>query len=121
MKKSIAIKHAIADVTIRPKKKIAGLVVGEFRQILDQLNEEYEDADLIQKDIKKEHGSYYRTPGYILWLYRHRANLSQLALALKANVTQGDISKMEKNKRPMGKTVAKRLAVILRIDYRKLL
>ena len=44
--------------------------------------------------------------------------MTQVELAKKLNITQGDLSKMEHGKRPIGKKMAKKLSVILNIGYR---
>ncbi len=49
---------------------------------------------------------------------RAKQNLTQIELAKKIGVTQGDLSKMESGKRAIGKQIAKRLALALRVDYR---
>ena len=43
---------------------------------------------------------------------------AQVELAEAAEVTQPDIANMEKGKRPIGKDIARRLAVVLKTDYR---
>jgi transcriptional regulator with XRE-family HTH domain len=45
----------------------------------------------------------------------------QQELALKSNISQANISAMEKGSRPIGLNVAIKLAKILRCDYKKLL
>ena len=49
---------------------------------------------------------------------RFKAELTQIELAQKLKVTQGDLSKMEHGKRPIGKKLVQRLAKILDVDYR---
>jgi len=44
--------------------------------------------------------------------------MSQGELAKKLGIPQGNLSKMENGKRPIGKAMAKRLSEILNIDYR---
>lgn len=52
---------------------------------------------------------------------RHRENLTQVEFAKIIGVTQSNLSKMENDKRPLGKNMAKRIAEIFKIDYRVLL
>ena len=78
-------------------------------------------AALLHAEAHARHGAAHRTPGYYLKLYRLRANLSQVALAEKGKMLQHHLSAMEHNKRPIGKTLAKRLAKILHCEYQKLL
>ncbi|OFZ55574.1 MAG: hypothetical protein A2428_14565 [Bdellovibrionales bacterium RIFOXYC1_FULL_54_43] len=49
---------------------------------------------------------------------RHKEGLSQIELAGRLGVTQGDLFKMENGKRPIGKKMAMRLGRLLKIDYR---
>jgi plasmid maintenance system antidote protein VapI len=42
-------------------------------------------------------------------------------MAKKIGVTQGDLSKMEKGERPIGKKLAVRIGKTLSIDYRRFL
>lgn len=78
-------------------------------------------AALLHAEVHARHGAAYRTPGYYLKLYRLRANISQVALAKKAKMLQHHLSEMKHNKRPIGKTLAKRLAKILHCEYQELL
>ena len=49
---------------------------------------------------------------------RKREALTQKALAHLVGISQTHISEMEHGKRPIGKDMAKRLAKILKVDYR---
>lgn len=49
---------------------------------------------------------------------RKRENLTQQALAKLVGINQTHISEMENRKRPIGKEMAKRLAIFLNVDYR---
>lgn len=50
--------------------------------------------------------------------FRYRDGLTQTVLGEMLGVEQTNISKMEQGKRPIGKTIAKRLAKIFKTDYR---
>ena len=52
---------------------------------------------------------------------RKRENLTQKQLAELLGISQTHISEMEHGKRPIGKEMAKRLAKVLKVDYRVLL
>ncbi|MCH9644981.1 MAG: helix-turn-helix domain-containing protein [Gammaproteobacteria bacterium] len=69
-------------------------------------------ADLDQK---------YTKAGVLLQGLRNREGLSQVEFAKKINVTQSDLSKMEHGKRPIGKTIAKRIAEAFNVNYRHFL
>jgi len=49
---------------------------------------------------------------------RYKAELTQVELAKRLEITQGDLSKMEHGKRPVGKKLAQRIAKIVDVDYR---
>lgn len=53
--------------------------------------------------------------------YQPRFCMRRPALAKKGMMFQHHLSEMEHNKRPIGKTLAKRLAKILHREYQKLL
>ena len=61
------------------------------------------------------------TPSDSLKAYRLRQGLTQLELAEKSFISQANISAMETKKRPIGLNIAKKLAKILKCNYRKLL
>ena len=49
---------------------------------------------------------------------RYREGLTQTALGEILDIEQTNISKMENGKRPIGKTIAKRIAKLFKTDYR---
>lgn len=59
--------------------------------------------------------------GTILSGYRHREGLTQVQLAEATGIPQRHISEMENGKRIIGVVNAKRLAVALHCDHRRLL
>jgi len=59
--------------------------------------------------------------GLALRAARKKAALTQKGLAELLGINQTHISEMEGGKRPIGKEMAKRLAKVLKIDYRLLL
>lgn len=60
----------------------------------------------------------YTRPGACLQGARVKEGLSQVELAEKLRVSQSNLSKMELGKRPIGKKMAKRIASLLKVDYR---
>lgn len=56
--------------------------------------------------------------GVALRASRKREGLTQKELALSIGIKQSHVSEMEKDKRPIGKDMAKRLAKALNVDYR---
>lgn len=59
----------------------------------------------------------YKKSGLVLRGARYREGISQKELAHRSLISQDNISKMENGLRPIGKTVAKRLAKALNIDF----
>jgi ribosome-binding protein aMBF1 (putative translation factor) len=59
-----------------------------------------------------------RRPGAMLRGSRYREEMTQAELAKRLGIRQSHLSEMENAKRPIGKEMAKRLAEILRCDYR---
>lgn len=49
---------------------------------------------------------------------RRREGLTQLEIGKILNISQGNLSQMERGKRPIGKRIAKRLAELFKTDYR---
>lgn len=49
---------------------------------------------------------------------RSRENLSQVEFAKRIGVTQSNLSKMENGARPIGKTIAKRIAAEFDVNYK---
>ncbi len=123
MSHALKIHHDLGDVVLKPSGKVNQARLKKMiRSTLDQyLAEDRVSAKTIHDEAKKRHGDTYRTPGYYLRLYRHRAELTQAELAEKTGIRQHHLSEMENNKRVLGKTNAKKLEAILDCNYRNLL
>ena len=76
--------------------------------------EENVPADEVLRDVHEKYGK----TGSVIHGFRAREDMTQIELANKLGVTQGDLSKMENGKRPVGKEMAHRLAKVFRTDYR---
>lgn len=59
-------------------------------------------------------------PSAALRAYRHQQELTQRDLAEKSGIPQPHIAAMESGKRPIGLIAAKKLALALGVDYRRL-
>ena len=79
--------------------------------------EEATESD-VYKQIK---ASMKNTPDERLMLNRLRAGMTQKQLAEKCGIRRENISLMERGKRPIGLSVAKKLAKALGMDYRQLI
>jgi DNA-binding XRE family transcriptional regulator len=71
--------------------------------------------------LKSLTGKDRPAPGDYLRAYRMRSGLTQQQLARKSGVSQANISAMESGRRVIGANSAKRLALALKCDYRRLL
>lgn len=60
-------------------------------------------------------------PGVFLAGARYREGLTQVQLSEQSGIPRRHISEMENNKRPIGKSSARKLAEVLGIDPRRLL
>jgi DNA-binding XRE family transcriptional regulator len=60
-------------------------------------------------------------PSAALRAYRDRLELTQIELAKRCGIPQPHISAMEAGRRTIGLSVAKKLALALGVDYRKLI
>lgn len=108
-------------IKITAKAKIPKKIITDIRHVILKKEEEklYD-----WKDIKKELKAKYPdidSPGVKLRIYRELNKLSQRKLAQLSSVSQGRISDMENVKRGIGVKQAKKLAKILKIDYKKFL
>ena len=62
--------------------------------------------------------SEFGEPAVLLKGLRTKENLSQVVFAKTIDVTQANLSAMENGRRPIGKTIAKRIANKFEVDYR---
>jgi len=95
-----------------PKKAAAGVV--ELLRPYVSSDGKSVSANEVLADQYARHGK----PGTALRGFRAREGLTQQQLAKKIRVTQGDISAMENGRRPIGKSIAARLAKVFRTDLR---
>lgn len=123
MNEGLKIHHHLADVVLKPTGKVnTARLKKMIRSTLDQyLEEDRIPAETLHEEARQRQGDAYRTPGYYLRLYRQRAELTQLELANRTGIRQHHISEMEHNKRVMGKANARKLAKILKCDFRRFL
>ncbi|MCY4046828.1 MAG: helix-turn-helix transcriptional regulator [Candidatus Dadabacteria bacterium] len=123
MSSELKIRHDVAEVTITLREKVDSARLKEMlMSTLDEYqNETLIPASVVRQEIRERIGEYFGTPGCYLRAYRYRADLTQAALAKKADIRQAHLSEMENNKRPIGKVNARKLGKILKFDYRKML
>lgn len=70
------------------------------------------------EEVFKSLNEQYTKAGALLKGLRARENLNQMEFAKLINVTQANLSKMENGKRPIGKTIAKRLEQVFNVNYK---
>ena len=123
MTHTLEIHHDLGDVLIKPAGKVNRMRLKRMiRSTLDSyMSEDRVPAQMVHDEARLRHGDYYKTPGYYLKLYRQRAGLTQVQLSDQTGIRQHHLSEMENNKRVMGKAMARKLALILDCDYRRLL
>lgn len=95
----------------------------ELSHLLENLKyvkklEAYMNEWVSLETLLAENVSRYTQPGLALKGARLKEGLTQTQLAKQLHIRQENLSKMEHGKRPISPTMAKRLAKILKIDYR---
>jgi DNA-binding XRE family transcriptional regulator len=111
--------HIEANITGAGTEIILNLIKANFpkAEILRNPDEvvHWNTSDL-SKEIKAE-----KTPGKLLKAYRARAGLSVVELADAAETKYPNISAMENDRRTIGLKMAKKLGMVLKVDYIKFL
>lgn len=118
-------KHLTEEITVSvgkgkfklflvPKNKANGVLelLSDFEVARD------EGKSVPWRDAFKELIEKYTEAGAALQGTRLKENMSQVELAKQLKINQADISNMENGRRPIGKKMAKRLAKVLKVDYR---
>lgn len=77
-----------------------------------------EEETLSSEDVFRDLESEFGRSGAALQGARLKEELTQVELAKKLGIEQGDLSKMEHGKRSISKKMAKKIALILKVDYR---
>lgn len=75
-------------------------------------------GNISANDLFKETDQKYGEAGALLRGLRARENLSQIEFAKRIKVTQANLSKMENGTRPIGKTIAIRIAKAFNVNYK---
>ncbi len=86
--------------------------------ILELVREYQVEENVPADDVLREVHEKYGKTGSVIRGFRAREDMTQIELARKLGVTQGDLSKMENGKRSVGKEMARRLAKVFNTDYR---
>jgi DNA-binding XRE family transcriptional regulator len=95
------------------------------KAIADLLNETGEQVREVSADGEElfalEEVFYDSTPGALLKGARYKEDMTQEQLAKASGIARRHISEMENNRRSIGKERARRLAEVLKVDYRMFL
>jgi len=96
--------------------------------ILSLLRREMPDLEVSGEDeYETVSGDWFKkleasvTPGMSLRVYRDNSGLTQAQLSEKTGIPVPHLSGMENDKRPIGKTTAKKLSEVFGTDYRRFL
>lgn len=100
-----------------PKKQLKALIA-----ILHALDfnptSSHQNVSIPWRQVAKDNLNNHGEPSRMLRAARKKAGLTQVQLAEALGIPQYNISKMEHGSRPIGKTMATRLADVLKTDYR---
>lgn len=75
-------------------------------------------GNILASELFKETDQKYGEAGALLRGLRAREDLSQVEFAKRIKVTQANLSKMENGTRPIGKTIAMRIAKAFDVNYK---
>ena len=107
-----------SQVTISISNKRFMVPAPRAAAILELVREYQVEENVPADDVLREVHEKYGKTGSVIRGFRAREEMAQIELARKLGVTQGDLSKMENGKRPVGKEMARRLAKVFSTDYR---
>ncbi|MFZ5449071.1 MAG: helix-turn-helix domain-containing protein [Thermodesulfobacteriota bacterium] len=111
---SVAMKKPITGDYVEIKVRIPVTNVNEAKAVLASYGAIAEEPDSIPwEDVYPHFNGSVALKGA-----RKRERLTQKELANLVGISQTHISEMEHGKRPIGKDMARRLAKVLRINYR---
>lgn len=107
----------IARVGARPRMFKVSAAVARKVEILVKKAEESEElipAEVVSPVLADDK----LRPAAMVRGARYREELTQVELAKRLGIRQSHLSEMENAKRPVGKAMAKKLAAVLRCDFR---
>lgn len=125
MRKHPTKEDAIYKVVVEmpDKKKKLSFVPAKYLPKLEEFLEKYGHPE---KSMRWEEVAFSRIKkfgraGIALRGARYREGFSQKELAKRSGVSQENISRMENGRRPIGEKVAKKLAKVLKLDFKLLI
>jgi DNA-binding Xre family transcriptional regulator len=110
----------LGKVRVTPVFKVSQGIRKKIEIGLKNALETYEDASVLLAKIKKKI-PWVDTPRGSLVAYMTGQSWTQKKLAKATGISQADISKMVNGKRVIGLATAKKLGMVLGVDYRKFL
>ncbi len=87
------------------------------RKYLVEPQEEERDTVSVE-EVFAEMDTRFTKAGALLQGVRAREDLTQREFAKAIHVSQSNLSNMENGRRPIGKTIAKRISAAFNVDYR---
>lgn len=118
---SVLMKMRHTEIEIKTGTKtlrFTNVPLSKIKPLLVSLKE-YSDETLPWREVAK---SRIKTAGgesaYMVKTSREMAEMTQVELAKRLRMAQGNISQIETGKRAVGKNLAKKLAKIFDVDYR---
>lgn len=122
---SVVVKAPLIKIEVNEgKKRKLYLVPKEMANAVELLLGKLDESNegfIPATDLFPDLADPKKTPGIALRGVRLRLELTQKEMAKRIGVTQGDLSKMEKSERVIGKRLAVRIGKALGIDYRRFL
>jgi DNA-binding XRE family transcriptional regulator len=123
---SVAAKTLLISIQINKGKKRKLYLVPKdtahaVEAMLDRLDESDDNGSIPATELFPDLKDPQKTAGIALRGVRLRLGITQKQMAEKTKISQGDISKIEKGERPVGKKLAMRIGKALGIDYKRFL
>jgi len=120
---SVVVKKPLIkiEVTQGKKRKLYLVPKATAEQVELFLAQSKKEDFILATELFPDLADSKKTPGIALKGVRLRLGLTQVEMAKKIGITQGDLSKMEKGERPLGKNMALKIGKALKIDYRRFL
>ena len=123
---SVAAKMPLIKIQVNEGKKRKLYLVPKdaahaVEAILDRLDESEDSGSIPATELFPDLKDPQKTAGIALRGVRIRLGLTQEQMSEKTGISQGDVSKIEKGERPVGKKLAMRIGKALGIDYKRFL
>ena len=111
-------KKRPTDDTVTLRLRVHPGNVERIRRYVESIEAGDEEGPVSLEDFFTSHFPGESKPSVCLRGARNREELTQRQLAEMTGIPQRHISEMENGKRPIGKETARKLAEVLKVDYR---